>query len=591
MINVKTRNLGYLVRRLIYILCFSGLCLIDQVVGSATGYIQYGLKYYTVFLIAIIILTAYDFNDFFKIPYCIWLIVFFACRDSLLEWGMNNSSNYLEWQTKIWCLGIYGIVIVRFFYLLFVDRIKIQIKSIPFVFVSVMLCAMFFIRTDWTWPKMLFLSLICFYFTEFPEERLTNLYIGIADGIILGFFIIQIQAWMYRPYDTLRYSGMYSHANMNALMYVCTYCAILGKWYLLRLQRKIVILRVPLILLEGVVLSTMLFTGSRTAFVTAIAVSIVFLFFQFLSYGKRKLAQLIITIIALAVSLFVGFTPAYGMLRYIPSYVGEPLYFEGDKVDEKVNVNDSIASEKYYEIDEALDGNITRYLWFLEDEEADRIEEELLQWFKKLFKPLQVQASKVIDGYYWYATDEVYIEPGTDSKHPLLKPGVEYSPLETRYEIYKYFWNKLSLVGDKNNPQGVWLVKTYQATHCHNIFLQMAYDFGIIVGIMFIIISIMLFNRIIFGLTENKSSMWYYRLFITAGFATIEVVFGMTEMAYIYGQLPLTMFWLVQYIVYHKQPHEIEAEQASKNEEDLLLATPSGVVIEDGLEIIDMDKE
>ena len=62
-------------------------------------------------------------------------------------------------------------------------------------------------------------------------------------------------------------------------------------------------------------------------------------------------------------------------------------------------------------------------------------------------------------------------------------------------------------------------------------------------------------------------------------------------MAYIYGQLPLTMFWLVQYIVYHKQPHEIEAEQVSGDGEELLLATPSGVVIEDGLEIIDMDED
>lgn len=97
-----------------------------------------------------------------------------------------------------------------------------------------MLVGMAVIRSDYAWPKALLGAFLCFYLIDFREKDLNNLFSGMAEGIILGFFIIQVKAWMYRPYDMFgnmlsRYSGMYSHPNMNALLYLCTYSAVLCK--------------------------------------------------------------------------------------------------------------------------------------------------------------------------------------------------------------------------------------------------------------------------------------------------------------------------------------------------------------------------
>jgi len=43
---------------------------------------------------------------------------------------------------------------------------------------------------------------------------------GLANGIILGFFLIQIFAYGFRPYDEVRYKGAYSNCNVNSLMYL-----------------------------------------------------------------------------------------------------------------------------------------------------------------------------------------------------------------------------------------------------------------------------------------------------------------------------------------------------------------------------------
>lgn len=101
---------------------------------------------------------------------------------------------------------------------------------------------MVIIRSDYSWIKALASAVILFCLTDFKGKDLNNLFYGMVEGIIIGFLLIQLQAWMYRPYDMVRYEGMYSHSNMNALMYLCAYCAVLCKWYLMKLKGNYIFL-------------------------------------------------------------------------------------------------------------------------------------------------------------------------------------------------------------------------------------------------------------------------------------------------------------------------------------------------------------
>ena len=157
----------FIIKRIIYILCFVSLCIVDQIIGSETGRIQYGLKNYTGIIIAIIILTAYKVKDYIKIPYLIWIILFFIGRYFALDWGKANAGNYLEFQTNLWGIGIYGIVLIRMFFSWVIERKRPHVKWFPFCICLVMLIGMAVIRSDLAWPKALFGALVCFYLTDF----------------------------------------------------------------------------------------------------------------------------------------------------------------------------------------------------------------------------------------------------------------------------------------------------------------------------------------------------------------------------------------------------------------------------------------
>ena len=73
-----------ILRRVLYTLCFFGLCIIDWVKGSLDGRTQMTATNMTGIVVAIIILSTYKFIDFKKKIFAIWggicvlLIPFFA---------------------------------------------------------------------------------------------------------------------------------------------------------------------------------------------------------------------------------------------------------------------------------------------------------------------------------------------------------------------------------------------------------------------------------------------------------------------------------------------------------------------------------
>ena len=110
----------------------------------------------------------------------------------------------------------------------------------------------------------------------------------------------------------------------------------------------------------------------------------------------------------------------------------------------------------------------------------------------------------------------------------------------------------MNLAGVHEETEGPWITSEFQSIHAHNFFLQMAYEFGWPVGVLLIFLSIQLYNKALFGIVERKSGAWYYRLFVTLCYATVMVAFGMLEVSWVFGYLSFTMFFLVQYALYHK---------------------------------------
>lgn len=549
---VMNENWTYIIKRIIYIFCFYALCSLDQIAGSAEPYVLHGAKHYTGVFVAVIVLTAYKFRDFKKLPYLIWIVAYICVALLVYNPLMEVVENNIALVADLIGIGLYGIIVIRMIYMFAIDKKRPSVKTVPFCICTIMLVLMTIIRYDFDWTLPILVMSISFYLTDFEKRDMQNLFCGMLDGILLGFLVIQGQALMHRPYDKVRYEGYYAQPSLNALFYLCAYYAALGKCYFLKLEKKNIVLRLFYILFAGFIVSTMLFTGSRAAFITYMVVTLLFLVFQVLSSTKRKVVVLVINGLLILVSVMVCVLPTYWLIRYMPVRFNDPVYFLADEfggLEQKVQKNEPNDSEKYIELGEAADMMFERYLWFVDADTLERIEDFIRNFPDKLSLSLKVEAAEYVNEL---ESDE-YIEPGTDRNHPLEWTGVEgEGGYDVRLDIYRYFFKKLKLIGDKAAVQGVWITENFLASHCHNVFLQIAYDFGIIVGLLFIVVVMLsyLFNAISFFKKKTKEN--HFRIFVTIAYITIFVCFGMFEIDWMYGQLPFVLFWLMQFGMVHK---------------------------------------
>lgn len=553
----KTEKWEMVAKRIIYIVGFVCLVLIDAIMGSETGGVRHGMKNYTGVVLGLVILTAYRLKDFLKLPYLLWTVIFFIGRAGILQWVETNYWEHmvLRVNTALWAAGVYGLVVIRMLYLYIAEREKPKMNWPMFAVWLFTMVWMVVVQPETTWQLSILLYFAPFYLTNFKEKDLNNLYTGLAEGIIIGFLIVQGWALMHRPFDSVefRYTGANLNSNINALFYCGVYSAVLCKWYQMKLRRRHVLLRIPIILLAGVVVSLTVFTGGRTALITELLITLFFLVFQALARKRGKILEFLLDGVILCGVILLCFEPTFKLVRYLPAIVDEPRYVEGEDIEKKIQQGDSIDDEKYVEFEEMLEGDFGRILWFLksEEEENDEVSKMDFNLLWLLGPALKVEASSW-EEVYWYPEDTIYMEPGCDSRHPILLPEEYGDPVKVRMAIWQYYFKELNLTGVHEETEGPWITSGFQSIHAHNFFLQMAYEFGWPVGVLLIFLSIQLYNKALFGIGERKSGAWYYRLFVTLSCATVMVAFGMLEVSWVFGYLSFTMFFLVQYVLYHK---------------------------------------
>jgi len=538
-----------LVKRVLIIIGFIFLCQLDQVINSATGQVQHALRNYTGVAIAVFALCAYHPKDFLKIPYALWAVLFFTGRHFVLQWAQSNVGNLGQFESTVWNVGIYGILFIRMFYRFVIERKKPAMNWPVFGIWAAMMAGMLLSRNDEIWHRWFFLWFGVLYLTDYSEMDLDTLFTGMSEGIIIGFLLTQTRACMHRPYDVLRYTGMQSNSNTSALYYAVVYCAVLCKWYQMKLKHRRLILRLPFLILCGVLYSLAFFTMGRTALITMILVTLLFLVFQVLSRKRYKFREFLLDGAAILLSAVVCFVPTFWLVRYIPAYVNDPIYFEADNEETKVHKDDPIDSEKYIELEDVLKGAFGRILWFMDFSSKET---------SRLFRPsLVVYAAETTDIMESEEEPENplasnAILPGTDKEHPMLGDQDKSNPVKIRTSIYRYYLKHLNLNGHTLKEHGVWISETYLAPHAHNVLLQMAYNYGIPVGCLFIIMIALVYIVLVHGIRTNITGRNYYYLLCMGGFTTVFFAFGTLEISWNFGQISLAAFFLALYCVCHR---------------------------------------
>ncbi len=517
------------------------LCLSDQQIGSAMGERNLIFRIVPAIVLGLAGLSHYPVRSYLKPIYYIWAVSSLVVSAAVILF--YDSRTY--YRGRLYCnviLGaIYSLLLLRTLYALLKEKSRPSVNRKYLILFLVFLGLTLFSRYDDRLTVMYPVCLGILYLISFSSQEKKDLENAVTDGIIIGFFIIQGLAFVHRPFDTPRYLGMYSNTNINALLYQTAYCAFLGKYCLLEREstgiesaatfrpgtvRKWLCL-LPAACMWGFVFLTM----CRSAMISMALVTVIFWIRRLNGRrGKRLLGFAGCMVLYVAVTL-LGLPLVYGAVRYLPSVFGRPLYFYEGYSEERVQPHDPWDSPKYTSWSDVVKQNLGRLTdlipWLGENKSATECLGSLQE------KTVAVGA---------------FPEEAVQADRPPEKTVILEKSTHVRVKIYQYYASQLNLWGHKEEENGLQVNDHYYAPHAHNLFLQYAFHYGSIAGILFVL---MVFAALKMLWSQGLSLfILYLSLF----------VFGMTEIMWRTGTLPYCLMYLIPLIL--QEP----AGQRSKRE-------------------------
>lgn len=539
-------------KRIFWTVCIVILCIADQQLGSRSGETQLIYRNVAMVVIGVMALSHYPFKSFLKPMYYVWAAVSVIGGTAIVMVGSSYTYYPMRLRWVVILGGVYGLLILRTAYALIREKITPTMNKWVLICFEALLVMVFCSRYD---EQLSMMYLGCFgilYLTAFSREEKKDLGNAVIDGIIIGFFLIQGAAFVFRPYDILRYLGMYSNTNMNALMYQMAYCAFLGRFYLLeagaeRNGRKIiqVIWKWMCFVLAACMWGFVFLTMCRSAMLgMAVVTVIVWIRRLCLRRGRGIIALAGNTMVYLMI-VILGLPAVYGAVRYIPTFFHHPLYFYEGYTEERVQSMDPWDSPKYVGWGEVVEQNLGRLADLLPRFGTDEEGQGEISWTAMEYaggRPLLFMNKSVgITAFYRLWCFMATAGVAEDPEEVAEAFGIMENSTQIRLKIYSHYLANMNLRGHKEEEIGFWVDKTYYAPHAHNVFLQYAFQYGLVAGILLLI----LVGNMIKGLW--KDNIPHLILYLSL------MIFGLTEIMWRDGTLAYCIIYLMPMLTFNSR--------------------------------------
>lgn len=513
-------------KKIWYMLCFLALGIIDQRRGSARGNIQMAAANCIGIVLAAIVVPSLKWEGFRHRSYLFWTVISVVFGTAAGIWGYQNWSYQEQWITGVLNVVVWGYLVIYILREWKQWKVSVRLKQPFFWCVGVMLLLMFFSAHEGLTPVWMLLIFGGFYLIGISCENREDFFQGMLNGIILWFFVQQIVAYGFRPYDYVRYRGLYSGETQNGIFYMIVYCAFLCKWIWAKDYGKHRISVWIYFFLSAGSISFLLMTGGRSSLMGAAMATLAVYTIRDIVW-KKSFYRWLLHVALLGLCVVITFPLVYGTIRYLPAIMHHPVWFEGEYIEgSSVNSLDPWDSEKYISFEEAVDMNIGRILSLLGI--------DITEWKDNKISSSLIMRVKAAE----------MSEPGSSPENPFgISDEDRSSPVGLRKTIYICYLQHLNLWGHSKDEFGFYLDKYYQTQHAHNMFLQMAYDYGIPVGILFLgLVLYSLLHFLICAFRGEEDKKW-----ICLAFFLAVLFYGLTEMAVVSGMITWVMIYLLFY--------------------------------------------
>ena len=394
------------------------------------------------------------------------------------------------------------------------------------------------------WGVAMVVAFTLFYLNYGMWEHKSRLLVNVARGVIFQFAWATGYALLHRPYVTFRnarYTHIFHTVTITAAYLTIVECAaaviLCDK---LRKSRKLRDCWKELILF-GVVSSYMLFTMSRTAFF-AVGVAVLFALVMMAGgKGKERLVSFGKNL-GLAVGAVVVCLPmTFSIQRNIPILASDPFLYEIEYsmyCPEDVMRGRNLDSKNFMRVGRFID---------VFAEKIFGIPEGTFDIYGEIAEYERTHQNRITAK----KTEET-------SENGQLVASAEGVPVEIpedndytngRLDIFKSYIEQLNMTG--HEEMGAVLKNGEIATHAHNIYLQVAYDHGIFVGILFVFVGFATFIKSCLYYHKKKDKITYAAL--PAVVSAAVAVAGMVEWIFsLSNPCTLVLMLVITPLIFHE---------------------------------------
>jgi hypothetical protein len=589
-------------RRVIYIFCFFMFCVIDQRIKTCSG--RDGLlemfRNLSGVVMGVLIMTFWSKEEFskYRLASLIWAGLWLAGGIVAFVWGLNNRPFMNEWTVTIVNVGLYGWLLLHLLLSIWNKRqwknifVKGKKWNIPLLVLLLMLVLMILSRSTYLWPLGYLAMFGTYYYFSGDKVRRREMIRGMCDGILVAFFAFWAYCLVFRPFDRVRYQGIYHNPNLNALFYLMCLAAILTKWIDAIKKGSVLIYRIFIYVIMGCILSFLFMSIGRIAWFSAFVMVLLAVIILAkrgtgakphnnkipAKIGKAVATRLALVVMTTAIMLPICFTT----VRLFPPFFHHPVWFWGEWSEDRVHSWDLWDSDKFIdpgEFTEAAFGRVAKTFGDLlsqsplssnndvtteqEVTEQGAAEQETTEQGTVEQEVTEQEATEQ-ETAEQEATDQGITEQEAteqeateqDTKEPVMTdPSTLNNGFLIRGNIYWWYFKHLNMLGHPADL-GFQLQVNYWIGHAHNIFLQMGIDFGIPVMLLFA--AVMLISLRVCGrkLLRTKGELIEYSMCFFVVIAIL--IFGMIEYSWKSCSLNMILLFLTWRIILVPERQERE---------------------------------
>lgn len=406
--------------------------------------------------------------------------------------GLENPEDIEVVKLTVWVAFITGIILVNTIWILVRGKIR-RISPAYGLLVIAFFAALIVQRNTRDWPIYMACAFGLYYLRMAAWEKKERLLNNICNGILAHFLLSMIYCLGHRPYMYYiyyRYPFTFHTVTMTAVYLALVVGAALVK--VLDSYRKNSKLSGVWkeLLVFGFATVYLLFTLSRTGYLAVIAMALFVLPIVGLTMrGKFRAMGKAIALLALAVVLC--FPVAFTAQRIAPSLVAEPELHEIEELPDEL-MRGRVTDSRYYI-------NIQRLIQVFQMKVLGMPEEKCIE-AHSIVKNDSIDI--LGDGMLLASADAGVDGISTEESQEEQSDAQSYA--NGRFEIFELYYNHLNKEGHDDMyitlPDGSLIV------HAHNIYLQVAYDHGIYVGFVFVLMGIGTFVQGIIYFIRKKES-------------------------------------------------------------------------------------